>query len=43
MARPRLITLEYLENLVKIQEEKETKERAIKSKTCVARYVDPRP
>lgn len=30
MARPRLITLEYLENLVKIQEEKERKERAIK-------------
>ena len=32
MARPRLITLEYLENLVKLQEEKEKKERAFKTK-----------
>jgi len=32
MARPRLITLEYLENLVKIQEEKERKEKDFKLK-----------
>ena len=32
MARPRLITLEYLENLFKIQEEKERKERDFKLK-----------
>ena len=38
MARPRLITLEYLENLVKIQEEKERKEQAIKSKNTKTKH-----
>jgi len=38
MARPRLITLEYLENLVKIQEEKERKEKDFKSKNTKPKH-----
>ena len=38
MARPRLITLEYLENLVKIQEEKERKEKDFKLKNTKTKH-----
>ena len=38
MARPRLIILEYLENLVKIQEEKERKEKDFKLKNTKTKH-----
>jgi len=38
MPRPRLITLEYLENLVKIQEEKERKEKDFKLKNTKTKH-----